>query len=278
MAGSTTLCAPPAAGEPSPRRPSRCQRTRAFLVPLLGEVLLLGALFWVYRFARHLADGHPATALSHAQSVWRLERLLRLPNEADLQAWALSWTGWVRLANTYYVSVHFPLTAAFLLWVWWRHRGVWPRVRAVIVSATAVALVVQVLYPLAPPRFLPGGHLVDTMAVYGPSAYSTAPGQGIANQYAAMPSLHVGWALLVAWGVITYGRSRLRWLVLAHPACTVVVVVLTANHYWLDGAVGAALLAGAVSVTAEWAQRPVAAPHGVTDVGGTRGRSLSGGR
>lgn len=252
MAGSTTLYAPPSSGEPSPHRPTRCRRVRATLLPLLGEALLLGALLWVYRFARHLADGHARAALTHSLSVWRFERLLRLPDEAHLQSWALRWTAWVRPANTYYVFVHFPLTAVFLLWMWWRHRDVWPRVRAVIVGVTAIALVVQVMYPLAPPRFLPNGRLVDTMAVYGPSAYSTAPGHGIANQYAAMPSLHVGWALLVAWGVVTYGGSRLRWIVLAHPVCTVVVVILTANHYWLDGLVGAVLLVGAVGVTAEW--------------------------
>lgn len=232
----------------------------AALRALLVQAILLGALFWLYRLARHLADNHPREAVEHALSLWQLERRLWLPNEAWLQSRALEWEGWVRPANAYYVSVHFPLTALFLVWTFWRHRQGWPRVRAVLVALTAVALLIQVLYPLAPPRFLPGGHLLDTMATYGPDAYGAAPGESMANQYAAMPSLHVGWALLVAWGVIRYSNRRWRWISVVHPVVTTLVVVLTANHYWLDGAVGTLLFVLAVVVTRRMDRRPYDRP------------------
>lgn len=214
-----------------------------------GQAALMGALLMAYRLGRHLIDGRPAQAMEHARSVWDLERLLHLPGEDTLQRWALGWDGWVPPANQYYVSVHFPLTGLFLAWIWWRHRPAWPRVRAAIVLSTVAALVIHAVYPLAPPRLLSSVRVLDLMNLYGPSAYSEKPGEGLANQFAAMPSLHVGWALLVAWGVIRYGRGRWRWPAVAHPVLTTLVVVMTGNHYWLDGIIGAAVVVAAVAVT-----------------------------
>ncbi|MEU5883968.1 phosphatase PAP2 family protein [Spirillospora sp. NPDC047279] len=214
------------------------------------QVLLLAVLWALYGYGRHLADGRPDVAFAHADQIWRLERALWLPDEAALQRAALGWDGWARVANEYYVRVHFPATLAFLAWVWFRRRPAWPRVRAAIVLSAALALVVHFLYPLAPPRLMPGAGMVDLMNAYGPSSYAHEPGEGMANQFAAMPSLHVGWAVLVAWGVIRYGRGRLRHLVVLHPVLTVTVVVLTANHYWLDGVAGSAVVVAALAASA----------------------------
>ncbi|GAA2633231.1 phosphatase PAP2 family protein [Actinomadura fulvescens] len=220
-------------------------------VPLAFAVqaALVALLFAMYGYGRHLADGRPDEAFANAERVLDLERALRLPDEAALQDTALRWDGWARIANEYYVRVHFPATFLFLAWIWIWRRPAWPRLLAVVAFSLAAALAVHALYPLAPPRLLPGGDFVDLMNVYGPSSYSTEPGEGMTNQFAAMPSLHVGWALLVAWGVIRYGRARLRWLVAAHPVVTLLVVVLTANHYWLDGIVGSAIVVSALAVT-----------------------------
>jgi hypothetical protein len=86
------------------------------------------------------------------------------------------------------------------------------------------------------------------MVRYGPNPYHSEGVREFANQYAAMPSLHVGWALIVAYGVIRISKSRFRWLILVHPIMTTLAVVLTANHYWLDGIVAAAMVAWAVWV------------------------------
>ncbi|MEV5754301.1 phosphatase PAP2 family protein [Actinoallomurus sp. NPDC052308] len=222
---------------------------RSRLVSGLGQAALIVLLFYAYRIGRRLAEAGPADAMRHARSVWRAERLLHLPNEASLQHAALHWDGWVRVADVYYVTVHFPATAVFLAWVWWRHREGWPRVRAAIILSTALALAGHFLYPLAPPRLLPGTGLVDLMNVYGPSAYAEAPGHGASNQFAAMPSLHVGWAILVAWGIIRYGAGRARWAAVAYPVATTSVVVLTANHYWLDGVAGAIVVIVSVALS-----------------------------
>ncbi|CAM5624664.1 hypothetical protein [Streptomyces afghaniensis 772] [Streptomyces afghaniensis] len=114
--------------------------------------------------------------------------------------------------------------------------------RRVLAAVTAAALVLHLLFPLAPPRMLAATGLVDTARAYGPSVYGSPATDSLSNQFAAMPSLHFGWALMVAVGLIVATRSRWRWLWLLHPLLTLPVIVGTANHYWLDSIVATALL------------------------------------
>ncbi|GAA4142933.1 phosphatase PAP2 family protein [Phytohabitans flavus] len=213
---------------------------------LVIEVVLIASMMVIYQGIRHLADGQMGVAFRHADWIWEVERALRLPSEAMIQHWALSWGATARLANLYYVGVHFPGTIAAMVWLWVRHRPDYLRMRTEMAVLTGAALFVHVIFPLAPPRLVSGFGMVDTMISTGPSAYPDSSTAGVANQFAAMPSLHVGWALLVAIAVIRVTSSRWRWLALAHPALTVSVVVITANHYWLDGIVAAILLMGAI--------------------------------
>ncbi|WP_018500333.1 phosphatase PAP2 family protein [Parafrankia discariae] len=230
-------------------RPRWAGARLGLLAYTLGQVILLGLLYVGYSLSRHLATGREPEALGHAVDVWRLERFLRLPDEAALQGAALAHQWLPHGANWYYVGVHFPAAITLLVWVFARHRDHWRRVRNVIILATGAGLVIHLFYPLAPPRFLPrvdsSVSLVDTGTLLGPSPYGKGSG-GVANQYAAMPSLHVGWAILEAWAVVTILRHRMRWLAVIQPLATIAVVVLTANHFWLDGIVGGTLVAGAV--------------------------------
>jgi hypothetical protein len=214
-----------------------------------SQVALMAALFAFYKLGRHAADGHAARASANAIRVLRFEHVLHLPQELGLQRALLAAGGLVHWANVYYVTVHFSLTTVFLVWVWVRHRHAWPRVRAVLIATTAVGLAGHTFFPLAPPRLTPAAGMIDTLLRWGPSSYTTKPGSGVANQFAAMPSLHVGWAIIVAWGVIVYSRRRLRWVAVAHPIVTTLVVVATANHYWVDCLAGAAIVAVAILLT-----------------------------
>ncbi|GAA1588034.1 hypothetical protein GCM10009678_83070 [Actinomadura kijaniata] len=227
------------------------------------ELALMLTLFAVYKAGRVLIDQNVGAAMANALHIWDLERALFLPDESALQRWVLEWEPAAFLANLYYVGVHFPGTALLLVWLFVRHRDAYRRVRTELVLLTAAGMVVHMAFPLAPPR-LAGFGTVDTMLAVGPSAYPAAA-DGIANQYAAMPSLHVGWALLVAVAVVRTARGRWRWVVAAHAPVTVLVVVVTANHYWLDGLVAAALLLGAIAATNGLARlrapaRPAATP------------------
>ena len=208
---------------------------------LLREVPLLIVLYLTYQLGRVIAGDHATAAFLHAEQIWDIERWLHLPDEGALQRWVWSWPGAIRAANAYYAAAHFPVTAAVLVWIFvWRSRA-YPWFRWSLVALTGLGLIGHLLYPLAPPRMLTNHGLLDTGVLFGQSVYSP-PGTGLANQYAAMPSLHVGWAALVAIALVVTLRTRWRWLALVHPILTMLVVVVTANHYWLDGLVGLFLL------------------------------------
>ncbi|MET9934782.1 MULTISPECIES: phosphatase PAP2 family protein [unclassified Streptomyces] len=211
--------------------------------PLLRELLLVTALFLVYKFGRLFANGHETRAFRNADRVWDAERALHLPGEGTVQQLLMHGEPLVRAANTYYATVHFPATVAFLVWLYLRRPAHYLWSRRVLALLTAAALALHLLMPLAPPRMLAAAGLVDTARVYGPSVYGAVPEtDSMANQFAAMPSLHFGWALMVAIGLIAATRSRWRALWLLHPLLTLFVVVGTANHYWFDALAAAALL------------------------------------
>ncbi|GAA5049354.1 phosphatase PAP2 family protein [Streptomyces similanensis] len=218
--------------------------------PLVRELLLVAGLFLVYKLGRQLAADHTGEALHNARHVWDLERWAHLPGEGAVQSLLLHGdTGdtLVHIANTYYATVHFPATVGLLVWLYLRRPAHYVWTRRVLAAVTAAALVLHLTFPLAPPRMLGAAGLVDTARVYGPSVYGPPKTDHLSNQFAAMPSLHFGWALMVAVALIVATRSRWRWLWLLHPLFTLLVIVGTANHYWLDALAAAALLALALA-------------------------------
>lgn len=234
--------------DPEAEKKARRKRTMRDAV---RELLLVAVLFLIYKLGRGVSSDATSQAFANAKEVLTLQKTLRLPDESVVQHWYIQ-SEWMRsAANQYYTWVHFPITVAFLLWLWIRHRDHYRWIRNLLAIMTGVALVIHILVPLAPPRMMPG--FVDTGLDDGTSPYSGA-GKEIANQYAAMPSLHFGWALVVAIGVMAVwcNRDPLRrigskaiWL---HPAITLLVVVVTANHYWLDAFVATLLLAVAMVI------------------------------
>ncbi|MBB5979416.1 hypothetical protein HDA44_002757 [Kribbella solani] len=216
--------------EPKPRGGAR---------RIVREVALLAVLFGVYNLGRFLSADHAGSAFRHADKLIRWEAWLGLPSEAAVQRQALNVDGLAHAANLFYATVHFPLTAAVLLWLMIRRPAAYGRARWTFASLTGLALIGHMVFPLAPPRMMSGW--VDTGVLLGQSVYGPSAHSGVANQFAAMPSLHVGWAFIIAVVMIRVTRSRLRWLWIAHPVLTFAVVVVTANHYWLDGLVAIAL-------------------------------------
>jgi hypothetical protein len=213
----------------------------------LVELLLVSGLYAVYRVGRLLTVDRAETARAHARLVHHLERFLQLPSEAAIQDSVHS----VRLleaANVYYLSAHFPVTIAFLVWGFLvRPRAEYLWARRLLVTITLLGLVAHIVFPLAPPRMFPRWGFLDTMTAYGPSAYDGTSG-ALVNQYAAMPSLHIGWAVLVAVVVCRTGPRSLAVLACLHAVTTVVVVTVTANHWLLDGMVAVALLGVALLI------------------------------
>jgi PAP2 superfamily len=228
------------------------------------ELILVLVLLAFYKYGRALVRDESAAAVKHARELIGFERDLQIFTEARVQdavigaGSAVEW-----LLNSYYLVAHVVVTAIAFLWLYARYPGTYVRFRRVMVAMTAAGLAIHLLYPLAPPRMFPGLGFVDTGQAVGPASYGHGSAySGFANQFAAMPSLHFGWALAVAWAVILASRSRLRSLVIAHPLLTLAAIVLTANHYWLD-AVAAALLFGGALLFDQWrVRRPASAePH-----------------
>jgi hypothetical protein len=205
------------------------------------ETALVCALFALWQFANALTHTHVAGGLAHGRAVWHAERWLHVPGEAGTQQLILGHPTVVRAANYYYDTAHLTGMALFLVWLWLRHRDRYAQWRNVLVVFTAISLLIQTI-PVAPPRLIGHTGLTDTAMLYGQSVYAVI-GSNLADQYAAMPSIHVGWAVLIACAVMSASRSRWRWLGPAHAVATAFIVVATANHYWLDGAAAGAIVA-----------------------------------
>lgn len=211
-----------------------------------NEASVVSALYAVWQLVGNLPTRTVAGATAHGLSIWHIEQRLHLPSELAMERAVLRHPLVMQAANGLYAVVHVPALGLFLVWLWVAHREQYARFRNVLAVLTFVCLVSH-LYPVAPPRLLPGIGFVDPAVLFHQSVYGPV-GAGISDQVSAMPSLHVAWAGLIALAVIQVSRSRWRWLILLHPIMTVVVVVITANHFWLDGVVGLALLALALPV------------------------------
>ena len=218
----------------------------------IQEAALVVGLFALWQYAGSFSIVGPDGALSRARWIWRFERAVHLPSEAAIQHAFRPQPLIIQFFNLYYDVLHFPVLIACMVWLFVWHRGRYGKWRTTLAAFTGICLLVQFI-PVAPPRMLPSTGMVDTAVQYHQSVYSTASGFD-PDQLSAMPSVHVGWALLVAVAIITSARSRWRWLAVLYPVMTTLAVTVTANHFWLDGIVAAVILALVLLVQA-WTHR-----------------------
>jgi hypothetical protein len=210
------------------------------------EVVAILAFYLVYSAVRNANEGDTSVAFHNARRLMDLERATGLLHEETLQDWALHWKPLIIAANYFYGSLHFVVTIGAALFLFVRFADDYPRFRNALGVTTAIALVGFVAFPLMPPRLLPDSYgYVDTLARY-PTIWSFNSGavSRISNQYAAMPSVHIAWALWCA--CVFVPRLRAPWgraAAALYPLATVLVIVVTGNHYVLDAAGGAIVLA-----------------------------------
>lgn len=196
---------------------------------------------FVYFRVRHLTEGSRATAVDHAHDLLALERRWGIAVEDDLQRLVAPSEPLRTLANWVYIWGHWPVIVGVMVWLAWRHRREFLRLRDGMLLSGAVGMVVFATYPLAPPR-LADGHMIDTVTEHS-RAYRVLQPPMFTDQYAAMPSLHAGWDLLVGIAVFTAASTTiLRIVGVAMPALMMLAVVATANHYVLDVVAGVALV------------------------------------
>jgi hypothetical protein len=222
-------------------------RRRPLPVRFAMEFGLLGALLALYLLLRFSMKGEIGDAVGNAHRVVRVERAFGVFSEGNLQSLALHSHDVIRFLNGYYLLAHFSISALFFAWMLIRHPDSYPTCRRILIVMTAIGLAIHAIYPLAPPRMLPDMGFIDTGRLFGPSPYGDTS-KGLANQFAAMPSLHFGWALLVAWGANRFSTSPWRRLLMLHPLLTLAAIIITANHYWLDAAVALCIFLAAVNI------------------------------
>lgn len=212
-----------AAGTPTPG-------ARSFL----REASLLLAGLAAYTFLRRLIESDAAVALQHGRDIIALERALSLYVEPDIQDQILRSDALMRTLNWFYSFGFLAWIAASLIWLWATDRRAYRFLRNSLGLSVLPALAVIALYPVAPPRLIAEAGVIDTVVLYGRE-------HAFANEYAAVPSLHVGWMVVAGIAVAMPMRSALRWVTATMPGALMLATVLaTGNHFWVDGIVGTA--------------------------------------
>ncbi|NBM20071.1 phosphatase PAP2 family protein [Streptomyces sp. GC420] len=223
------------------------------------ELPLVLLVYVAYSAGRLLARGDVSAAVDHGLAILRIEKFLSINAEHPLNR-LFTREAWLGIpADFAYASLHYLVTPAVLVWIFRRRSAHYRAARTWLLISTFIGLIGFTLMPTCPPRLLATGHgFVDTMAQY--SAYGWWGGEasaprglgGMTNQYAAMPSLHVGWALWCGVLLWRHGRTRAaRVFAVGYPLLTVIVVMGTANHYFLDAVAGAAVMGAGY-----WLTRP----------------------
>src|SRR5919198_3513403 len=212
----------------------------------LLELGIWASLYPTYLAIRGTTIGDGHEAIRHGTSLVHLERAADLLHEADIQRAVHPVSAFF---STYYMLGFGPLIATVLIWLGIRHRELYRSLRTLLFVSLGLAVIGYVFYPTAPPRMVPGLGLADTV---GLSSHDTGSVAGIRfNPYAAMPSMHVGWSVLI--GIFGFRAARSRWLkafFVTHPFLMVVTVTATGNHYFVDAIGGATAALAAVVLLA----------------------------
>ena len=205
----------------------------------LFELSLVGFAFLLYFLVRGSVVDRTGEAVHRAIRIIDLEQKWGFFWELELQALVIGSSALVQFFNAIYFWLDFPLIVVVGLWLYFRHRHQYTITRDAILSSGAIALVIYHLFPVAPPRLLPAFGFVDTLAVFSNLSYQAQSTQPFVNPYAAVPSLHVGWAVLLTLGIMGATRSKPIWFLAALvPVAQLAAIVFTGNHFIFDAIIG----------------------------------------
>jgi hypothetical protein len=204
----------------------------------------------LYETVRGIAESNPAVAFSNARAIVDFEQSTGLFFEQGLQAWAMGQRVLIDMANFMYVNSHFVMTTGALVWLYLRHNDRFYFVRNMFLVAMGLALVGYVLMPTAPPRFFPELGFVDTIAYYVNVKHDSGLVALFFNPYAAVPSMHVAFALMISVPALLVVRNRVAKVLWGlYPLLVTFVVIVTGNHWFMD-AVAGAVVAGTSALVA----------------------------
>jgi PAP2 superfamily len=205
-------------------------------------------LAWIYDTVANFAPLREKIALAHGRGILSLEQSLHIAPELALNRWLAAHDTLGTLLSYYYDNAHFIVTFGLLGWLWFKRADIYRPLRAALVAINLIGLIVFWRYPVAPPRMLDG--FTDVIAsTHTLGGWHTGSLAADANQFGAMPSLHIAWAVwctLVLWRLST--RTWVRVLAVLYPCVTAFAVIATGNHYALDLAGGLATLVLALAL------------------------------
>jgi hypothetical protein len=224
---------------------------------VLRQVALFAAAYLAYRLVRGLVEGDANAAFAHARDVISLELSLHVFVEPSIQAWASGSHTLMDFLSWLYVNAQTTVTVSALVYLYLRHNRSFYFVRNMFVIAMFVALVGYTVFPTAPPRFMPEWGFIDSVAnVTGVHVnHASASLNALVNPYAAVPSMHVCFALMIGWPLARLARRRVVKVVwFLYPFLMAFVIIATANHFIFDAILGA-LTAGLAAYGASWLAR-----------------------
>jgi hypothetical protein len=250
--------------QPAHRRTASAERIEAApdripVVQALGPLLILYLVYTMVRWA--VVDRGEDVGDRNARYLLQFEAWLGIDIERSVQQWVLRHPDLIWFFDHYYVFAFFPILIGASIWGYRAAPAAFQTARRVFAVSLAMALAVFALVPLAPPRLLPASFgYIDTLMLYGPHYYGDSSGASLfnaygsipsmVNEYAAMPSMHVGWSMIAGW--LLYVASGRRWWVGALAATHVLlmetVVVATGNHYVVDGLAGVLVVLAAAGI------------------------------
>ncbi|GAB2716385.1 phosphatase PAP2 family protein [Kitasatospora kifunensis] len=251
------------------------------------ELALIGISYWLYSLVRNAFPTQPTVAQHNADWVWHTEKFLGIAVERSINHGVNSVTWLIVGMNYYYATLHFIITIAVLVWLYRCHPGRYAAARTVLSITSGIALLGFYFFPLAPPR-LAGYGFIDTVTVHHTwGSLASGAAASATNQFAAMPSMHIGWSTWCGLAVFFLAeRKWVRALGLLYPLFTLTVIISTANHYWMDAAGGLLCLGigflGArliyhrwayqfPQIPASWQSRTTVPEQRPTPVGASRG-------
>jgi hypothetical protein len=244
----------------------------------IRQLSLFALAYFGYRLVRGFAEGDASAAFAHARDLIALERSMHLFVEPSVQAWASGSHFVILVASWLYVNAQGPITIAALLYLYLRHNDSFYFVRNMFMFAMGIALAAYLAFPTAPPRFLPEWGFTDTVANFTivNDTHTSASMSALFNPYAAVPSMHVAFALMIGWPLARLVRmpiARVLWLL--YPFLMTFVIVVTANHFIVDALLGA-MTAGVSAYAASWLGRARPAVWRFSAVSRTRAAARAG--
>jgi hypothetical protein len=248
----TQVDAPADPDQPGPDHAHAAAPVRPRRFGWLREGGLVLGFYYVYQTIRSIANhGNVSTrAFANANRLVGWERTLHIFNEQRVQQFFLSARWFIKFLNVYYGTLHFIITAGLLIWIYHYRHAAYRRARNLLGATTALAIIGYWSFPLAPPRMQKWDGFVDTLdTIGGLWSYNSGYAKAVANPFAAMPSLHFGWALWC--GLMFFTLTTRRWtrsMLVLYPLMTLTAIVVTANHYWLDAAGGAVIFLTAFAI------------------------------